>query len=113
MMGAVFTVEEPDHVRDHVLELARNDSRVVAGADVGSLALGGGDRWSDLDLTFGVTDGLGLTDVLHDWTRDLISRFDAVHILIYSTQAWTNTWLTYEAYGTDAWRASTNVIDAL
>jgi hypothetical protein len=78
--GAVFTVQERDHVRDYVLELARNDSRVVAGAEVGSLALGGGDRWSDLDLTFGVADGLALPDVLHDWTRDLNSRFDAVHL---------------------------------
>jgi hypothetical protein len=76
----VFTVQERDTVRDHVLELARNDSRVVAGAEVGSLALRGGDRWSDLDLTFGITDGLALTDVLDDWTRDLISRFDAVHL---------------------------------
>jgi hypothetical protein len=76
----VFTVQERDHVRDHMLELARNDSRVVAGAEVGSLALGGGDRWSDLDLSFGVADGLALTDVLDDWTRDLISRFDAVHL---------------------------------
>jgi hypothetical protein len=70
----VFTVQEPDRVRDHVLELARNDSRVVAGAEVGSLALGDGDRWSDLDLTFGVTDEFALTDVLDDWTRELISR---------------------------------------
>jgi hypothetical protein len=76
----VFTVEERDRLRDHVLELAHNDSRVVAGAEVGSLALDGGDRWSDLDLTFGVADGSALTDVLDDWTRDLISRFDAVHL---------------------------------
>ena len=76
----MFTVQERDRVRAHVLELARNDSRVVAGAEVGSLALGGGDRWSDLDLTFGVIDGLALTDVLDDWTRDLVSRFDAVHL---------------------------------
>jgi hypothetical protein len=79
-MGPVFTVEERDRVRDHVLELARNDSRVVAGAEVGSLSIGGGDRWSDLDLTFGVTDGSSLADVLDDWTHDLISRFDAVHL---------------------------------
>jgi hypothetical protein len=78
--GPVFTVQERDRVRDHVLELARNDSRVVAGAEVGSLALGDGDRWSDLDLTFGATDGIALTDVLDDWTRELISRFDAVHL---------------------------------
>jgi hypothetical protein len=47
---------------------------------VGSLALGGGDRWSDLDLTFGVREGIDLTEVLNDWTNDLMSRFDAVHL---------------------------------
>ena len=76
----MFTVQERNRVRDHVLELAQNDSRVVVGAEVGSLALGGGDRWSDLDLTFGVAAGYALTDVLDDWTRDLTSRFDAVHL---------------------------------
>jgi len=50
----VFTVPERDRVRDHVLRLAGSDSRVVAGAVVGSLAHGEGDRWSDLDrLLFG------------------------------------------------------------
>ncbi|MDQ3662333.1 MAG: nucleotidyltransferase domain-containing protein [Actinomycetota bacterium] len=76
----MFTVEERDRVRDHMLELARGDARVVAGAEVGSLALGGGDRWSDLDLTFGITDGVAVTEILDDWTRDLVSRFDAVHL---------------------------------
>lgn len=79
-MAAVFTVEDRDRLRDHVLELARDDSRVVAGAEVGSLALGSGDKWSDLDLTFGVTDGIALTDVLDDWERDLASQFDAVRL---------------------------------
>ena len=65
-------------MRDYVLELARSDARVVAGAEVGSLALGGGDRWSDIDLTFGVAEGTALTAVLDDWARDLGSRFEAV-----------------------------------
>jgi hypothetical protein len=77
----VFTVHDRDRLRNHVLELARNDPRVVAGAEVGSLALGGGDRWSDLDLTFGVTDEVALSEVLDDWTRDLSARFDAVRLL--------------------------------
>lgn len=76
----MFTVRERDRVREHVLELARGDTRVVAGAEVGSLALGGGDRWSDLDLAFGITDGVAVTEILHDWTSDLVSRFDAVHL---------------------------------
>src|SRR5690348_4311519 len=46
----VFTVEQRDALRDRVLELARADGRVIAGALVGSLAAGGGDQYSDLDL---------------------------------------------------------------
>ncbi len=76
----MFTVEERDRVREYVLELAARDPRVVAGAEVGSLAHGEGDRWSDLDLTFGVTEGVAATDILDDWTNDLVSRFDAVHL---------------------------------
>jgi hypothetical protein len=36
--------------------VADKDERVVAGAAVGSLAVDGGDRFSDLDLTFGIAD---------------------------------------------------------
>jgi hypothetical protein len=76
----MFTVEERSRLRQHVLDLARADARVVAGAEVGSLALGGGDRWSDLDLTFSISDGIEVTKVLDDWTSDLASRFAAVHL---------------------------------
>jgi hypothetical protein len=66
-------------VHERVLDLARADARVVAGAMVGGLALGGGDRWSDLDLTFAVADGVPVTEVLEDWTRQ-IEELDAVHL---------------------------------
>jgi hypothetical protein len=64
----VFTVEQRDALRDRVMDMARHDERVVAGAAVGSLALGGGDRYSDLDLTFAIADGSGVREVLDDWT---------------------------------------------
>lgn len=76
----MFSVEERDRVRDRVLEMASADSRVVSGAVVGSLALGGGDRWSDLDLTFAVADGAPVAEVLADWSRSLVDEFDAVHL---------------------------------
>jgi hypothetical protein len=53
---------------------------VVAGAAVGSLAVDGGDRFSDLDLTFGIADHVPVADVLHDWTRTLVDELDAVHL---------------------------------
>src|SRR5206468_762428 len=55
---AVFTIEQRDALRERVLSLAMDDDRVVAGAVVGSLAVDAGDRFSDLDMTFGVDDHL-------------------------------------------------------
>jgi hypothetical protein len=76
----MYSVSDRDRVRDYVLELAASDARVVAGAAVGSLALGGGDRWSDLDLTFAVADEFSMFDVLEDWTRKIMEGFDAAHL---------------------------------
>ena len=76
----VFTVEQRDALRERVLRLAEEDERVVAGAAVGSLAVGGGDRFSDLDLTFGIADDVPVPDVLDDWTGALIGELDAVHL---------------------------------
>jgi hypothetical protein len=79
-MKPLFTVEERDRVRDRILAIAREDSRVVAGAMIGSLAQGSGDRWSDLDLGFGVADGVPLAEVLDDWTATLERELDAIHL---------------------------------
>jgi hypothetical protein len=76
----MFTVEQRDALRDRLLRLAAEDERIVAGAAVGSLALGGGDRFSDLDLTFAVADHVPVADVLDDWKRRLIDELDAVHL---------------------------------
>lgn len=76
----MFSVEDRERVRDRVLALADADARVVAGAVVGSLAEGPGDRWSDLDLTFAVADGIEVTGVLADWTRTLADDLDAVQL---------------------------------
>lgn len=64
----MFSIGARDELRDRVLEMAREDRRVVAAAEVGSLALGEGDRWSDIDLTFAVDDAAGVGKVLDDWT---------------------------------------------
>jgi hypothetical protein len=76
----VFTTRDRDRVREHILAKGGSDVRVVAGAEVGSLALGGGDRWSDLDLTFAVRDGVSVDEVLADWTRELEAELDALHL---------------------------------
>jgi hypothetical protein len=77
----VFTVEQRDALREFVLRLAEADERVAAGAAVGSLAVGSGDRYSDLDLTFGIADDVAVADVLDDWTRTLSDEQDAVQLV--------------------------------
>ena len=77
----MFTVEQRDALRQRVLGLGEQDERVVAGAVVGSLAFDEGDRFSDLDLTFGVADHMEVAAVLSDWTRTLVDEFDAVPLV--------------------------------
>jgi hypothetical protein len=76
----MFTVEQRDAVREHLLRLAEADAHVVAAAAVGSLAADGGDRFSDLDLTFGIADHVPVTEVLNAWTHRLIDQLEAVHL---------------------------------
>jgi hypothetical protein len=76
----VFTVEERDGVRERLLRTATDDPRIVAGAVVGSLAFDGGDRYSDLDLTFAVADHVPVADVLGDWTRAITAELEAIHL---------------------------------
>ena len=63
-----------------MLQLAEEDERVIAGAVVGSLADGSGDRFSDLDLSFGIADGVPVMHVLDGWTRTLTEELDAVQL---------------------------------
>ncbi len=76
----MFTSDDRDRVRERVLEMADADGRVVGGAALGSLALGEGDRWSDLDLMFAVADGVPVSDVLEDWSRTLGDELGAAHL---------------------------------
>src|SRR5690348_5211164 len=74
----MFTTEHRDHVRQRVLELARSDPRVTAGALTGSMAFGSGDKWSDIDVAFGIADGIAPEAVLHDWTQVLDQEFSVL-----------------------------------
>ncbi len=72
-------VEHRTGVIERLTEMARADRRIVAAAAVGSTAVGG-DRWSDVDLTFAVATGVTVAEVLADWTRDVIAEFDAAEL---------------------------------
>ena len=74
----MFTVEERERVRERLLERAQADARIVAGAEVGSRALGPGDRWSDIDLTFGLAPNVTVPEILATWTPAIEREFGAV-----------------------------------
>jgi len=76
----MFRIKDRNLLRDHVLQLAKSDTRIVAGAVVGSLALSDGDRWSDIDLTFSVADDYSILDVLGDWTSNIVKEFNAAKL---------------------------------
>ncbi len=57
--------------------MAKADSRIAAAAAVGGSAAGEQDRWSDLDLTFGVK-GAPVDEALNDWTKRVREEFGAV-----------------------------------
>lgn len=74
----MFTPEARERVRADVLALARADPRVVSGAVLGSEASGTADRWSDLDLTFGLREDASPEAVLDEWTERLSRSHHAV-----------------------------------
>lgn len=72
-----FSPPYRDCLASTVLKWASADDRVVAGAIVGLMATGPGDRWSDLDLSFGIANGIPVVHVLEDWTAKLKIEFAA------------------------------------
>src|SRR5437870_12840342 len=75
----MFTAEQRDHVRQRVLALAQSDPRVIAGALTGSMAFGGGDRWSDIDVAFGMAAGITPEAILRHWTQLLGREWGVLH----------------------------------
>jgi hypothetical protein len=77
----VFTIDQRNELSERMLRFATEDDRVVAGAVVGSLAFGEGDRFSDVDLTFGIAGDVSIAEVLDDWTRTLAADLEAVRLV--------------------------------
>ena len=84
----MFTAEYRDHVRHHVLEMAKADPRVTAAAITGSMAFGPGDKWSDVDVAFGIADDSPLEPVLEDWTKGIDQEFGVLDHFDLQTGSW-------------------------
>jgi hypothetical protein len=75
----MFTTEDRDAVRSDLLAFARNDRRIAGAAITGSAAVDREDRWSDIDLAFGVASADELKLVLQDFTTRMYERHGALH----------------------------------
>ncbi|PYC71563.1 hypothetical protein C7C45_11030 [Micromonospora arborensis] len=73
----MFSVGERDSIRERLLGLAEGDPAVVGAAITGSHAVSGGDRWSDIDVAFGIEGPLD--SAMRRWTELLYRDFAAVH----------------------------------
>lgn len=77
----MFTVSYRDEVRERIITKARTDSRIVSAAVVGSYAKGTVDKWSDIDLTFGIDEAFTITSLLDSWTEYVAQEFSGVVLL--------------------------------
>ena len=94
----MFTPAERERVRERLVGIAESDGRLVSAALVGSLAGGEPDRWSDVDLTFGVADAVPIDDVLDDWTQTMTDEFNAIWLFDLSVRG-----TTYRVFLLDDW----------
>ncbi|MBS1823937.1 MAG: nucleotidyltransferase domain-containing protein [Acidobacteria bacterium] len=85
----MFTPEYREELRSRLLARAASDARLSGTAITGSAANARSDRWSDIDLAFGVRESRDLADALADWTSHMYAGHGAVHHVDVQAGAWT------------------------
>jgi len=85
---AMFTPDQRARLRTDLLERAAADPRISGAAITGSAAAEREDRWSDIDLAFGVGDASELQNVLSGWTSHMYERHGALHHVDVKSGAW-------------------------
>lgn len=74
----MFTEAYRNGLRDALIRKAGLDQRLVGVALTGSSSTGSEDRWSDIDLAFGVASDQSLDQVIADWTQHMRDEHRAV-----------------------------------
>ncbi len=74
-------------LKAELLEFASRDTRLSGAAVTGSAAEGKEDRWSDIDLAFGVADASAVNQVLADFSNFMYRR-GALHQYDLKAGAW-------------------------
>jgi len=85
---AMFTPDQRTRVRSDLLEYAARDQRITGAAITGSAAADAEDKWSDIDLAFGLADPSDQPRVLSDWTSYMYQKHSALHHLDVVAGLW-------------------------
>lgn len=85
----MFTVQKREAVRRELLRAAQADPRITGGAITGSASVGKPDRWSDIDLAFGVRDASEVKSTLADFSE----RMYRDHAAIAHLDVLAGTWI--------------------
>ena len=84
----MYTPEERERVRRELIAAARADPRIAAAALTGSAAVGREDRWSDIDLAFGLNEDSEISSALDDRTARMYEQHGAVHHMDVRSGTW-------------------------
>ncbi|MGC2661701.1 MAG: hypothetical protein WA324_27405 [Bryobacteraceae bacterium] len=71
-----------------MLERAAQDPRISGSAITGSAAVRREDRWSDIDLAFGVDCQSSVAEVLADWSSYMYGQHSVLHHVDVRAGAW-------------------------
>lgn len=85
----MFTIEDREALRTELIDTARKDKRITGAALVGSASIGAEDRWSDIDLSFGVRSEAEVVEVLQAFTDRMVQNYDVVDTLDSPQGRWT------------------------
>jgi hypothetical protein len=75
----MYTPAERDSLRESLIAIARADNRITGAAVTGSAAVDRTDRWSDVDLAFGVATTADFDQTIADWTELMYVSNGASH----------------------------------
>ena len=84
----MFTPEEREALRADLIDRARRDPRISGAAITGSGSVGELDRWSDIDLGFGVREASDLRPALDDFTEYMRRERSALDTLDVMRDPW-------------------------
>ncbi|MBA3986398.1 MAG: nucleotidyltransferase domain-containing protein [Flavobacteriales bacterium] len=86
----MFTIQSRDEVREKIISKAKTDRRIVSAAVIGSYAQDTVDRWSDIDLTFGVDEAFSTSSLINSWTDYVLKEFSG--IVLFDVQVGNTTY---------------------